>query len=342
MERIPISVVIPTCNRKARLLSLLQNLDNSTYPIDEVIIVDSGDDKLLPSEYSIFKNLVVQYIESERSVCIQRNIGVRIAKSSWIFLCDDDIELPSDYLQILTIHINSHPDAGAVSGSWLQKEKGEPIAIGWKATYPVHSTKALLWKYFFQLDIWGEINVRADMLTRKIKKYYRGKGNHISKAGWPVLTDFSGEYFIAPVYSLGASLVRKDWLIHSPFEEVLDRNGIGDNYGVIVDFPVPEIHVINSTFVYHHREPRNRLKRSLQYYRRTLALYYFIKTKSRLKHIKKIRLIWSLVGNLFGFLYAGEFSMVKAGLKSILKITFNKNPYFKGNKRNIKVIEPKL
>src|SRR5882757_9167981 len=99
-----ISVVIPTCDRKTRLLSLLQNLDHSSFRLNEVIIVDSGDDKLLPGDYSVFDNLTIQYILSEKSVCIQRNIGIKRTRSPWIFLCDDDIEMPVDYLQSLVRH----------------------------------------------------------------------------------------------------------------------------------------------------------------------------------------------------------------------------------------------
>src|ERR1700752_5286163 len=104
-----ISVVIPTCNRKTRLLSLLQNLDHSTYRTAEVIIIDSGEEKLISEECAMFKNLKIQYVSSERSVCIQRNIGIQNSKSSWIFICDDDIEVPSDYLQKLTDHILQVP-----------------------------------------------------------------------------------------------------------------------------------------------------------------------------------------------------------------------------------------
>ncbi len=341
-QRMQISVVIPTCERKARLLSLLQNLDSSSYPIDEVIIVDSGNDKLLPAEYSLFRNLNIQYTTSERSVCIQRNTGIRMARSPWIFLCDDDIEIPADYLQVLTNHVNAHPETGAVSGLWLEKEKNDPIAIGWKATHPVCSSRMLLWKYIFQLGIWGEINCADNMLTRRIKKYYLRKGNHISKAGWPVNTDFTGDYTICPIYSLGASLVKKEWLIHSPYDEVLDSHGIGDNYGVTVDFPVPSVHVVSNTSVYHHLEELNRLKRSLQYYRRILALDYFIKTKKNLHRVKRRWLVWSLFGNMPGFIFSGSWIMLRAAFKAIWKIIFNKNPFYAGTKKGMKVIEPIL
>jgi glycosyltransferase involved in cell wall biosynthesis len=337
LERIPVSVVIPTCDRSARLLSLLRNLDQSSYPIDEVIIVDSGGDRLQPGQYAVFKQLTIQYVCSEKSVCIQRNMGIKMARSPWIFLCDDDIEVPGDYLQRLVDHINRHPAAGAVSGRWLQKEKG-----GWTATYPVNSAGTLLWKYIFQLGIWGEINCTSNIITTRIIAGYKRKGNHISKAGWPVNTDFTGDHAICPVYSLGASLVKKEWLIQSPFDEVLDRHGIGDNYGVAVDFPVPGIHIINSAFVYHHLEPVNRLQRSLQYYRRTLALDYFIRTKPALQYVRKYRLVWSLTGNLIGFLFARDRMMIRAGIRSMLRVIRNRNPYLAASRTTKKVTEPML
>lgn len=333
-----ISVVIPTCNRKSRLLALLGNLDRSTYPLREVIIVDSGDDRLSPADYSSFTNLDIQYRAAQRSVCIQRNAGIRMAGSPWIFLCDDDIEVPPGYLEALVKHIQSHPLAGAVSGQWLEKENGN-----WKAHFPLHSTPMLLWTYFFQLGIWGEITCNSQhSFARRVKRYYQGKGNHISKAGWPVNTDFSGDYSICPVYSLGASLVKKEWLLHSPYDEVLDRHGIGDNYGVALGFPVPGIHIVNSAFVYHHHEEGHRLKRSLQYYRRALALDYFVQLKPALTHIKRYRIAWSLVGNLLRFLRAGDGIMAQASVKAIWKIMSGSNPYMIASRKNSKVIEPML
>jgi glycosyltransferase involved in cell wall biosynthesis len=331
-----ISVVIPTCNRKRRLLSVLGNLNSSSYPISEVIIVDSGEDKLLADEYATF-NLKIVYLTSEKSVCVQRNIGIGNATAEWVFVCDDDIEAPSDYLEKLTAHIKTHNEAGAVSGLVFQKE-----GTSWQAEYPVNKATQLLWNFIFQLSIWGEIdNSLNKSLLKKISRYYQRKGNHISKAGWPVITDFSNDYFISPVYGLGASLVRKTWLINSPYDEVLDRHGIGDNYGVAAGFP-SGIHVLNTAFVYHHQEPGNRLQRSLQYYRRTLALDYFRKTKKSLTHIKKFWLLWSLTGNLLAFIFARDGAMVDATLKSILKIFLGTNPYYKAAKKKERVVEPVL
>ena len=225
----------------------------------------------------------------------------------------------------------------AITGLFLQKEKNE-----WSAKYNISSAKTLLWNYIFKLSIWGEINSKDNILTKGIKKYYKQKGNHISKAGWPVITDFTGDHFITPLYSLGASLVQKNWLVNSPFAEILDRHGIGEHYGVIAGFPSPEIHVLNYTFVRHHHEETNRLQKALQYYRRALALDYFSRVKRNLSHVKKSWLLWSLFGNLLVFLFRLNGRMIKASFKLMFVIGLNKNPYCIAAKKSEKVKEPTI
>jgi glycosyltransferase involved in cell wall biosynthesis len=334
----PISVVIPTCDRKSRLLSLLDNLDHSTHPLLEIIVVDSGSDPLVPSDYAEYKNLNVRYMEAAQSVCVQRNTGIREAGADWIFLCDDDIEVPAGYLRQLMDHILLHPEAGAVSGLVLQKENNR-----WQGGYPLRSSMELLWKFIFQLSIWGEIDCgNRNVFIRRIKSYYRRKGNHISKAGWPVITDFSGDYFVSPVYGLGASLVKKEWLVFSPYDEVLDRHGIGDNYGVAMGFPAVGVHVLNNAVVYHHHEPANRLQQPLQYFRRVLALDYFIKTKRAPEPVTRRWLIWSLTGNFLATILWGDHIMLRSNFLAIRSTLFGWNPYYKAARSNDRIIEPML
>jgi glycosyltransferase involved in cell wall biosynthesis len=332
-----VSVVIPTCDRKARLLALLQDLERSTHPLHEIIIVDSGGETISMEEQSQFKNKI-KYLRSERSVCIQRNTGIGQATSGWILLCDDDVELPADYLEKLAAHTRRDPNIGAVSGLWLEKTNSE-----WKGNHPENSTLRLVWKFIFKLGIWGEIESSpGNFMLKRIKKHYSRKANHISKAGWPVITDFSGDHFITPVYSLGAALVKKDWLLNSPYDGTLDRCGIGDNYGVILGFPNSSIHVLNNTQVYHHKEPINRLNRSLQYYRRALAIDYFIKTGKTPPNVRPGWLAWSLTGNLVSFIFSADWKLIRPSVKSIWKIISGTNPYYRGMKRGERIIEPIL
>lgn len=337
LHQIRISAVIPTCDRRAALLVLLDSLNRSSRPPFEVIIVDSGDDKLSPEDCKNFTRLSIRYIHSERSVCIQRNLGIREAAGSHIFLCDDDMELTVSYLQQLGDHLTAHPEAGAVSGLVLQKEKGV-----WQASYPVRSGAELIRKFIFQLSIWGEIECRDTLLLKKIKDYYRRKGNHISKAGWPVITAFSGDYFISPVYGLGASVVKKEWLLLSPYEEALDRNGIGDNYGVAMGFPTLGIHVLTKAFVYHHQEPANRPNQPLLYLRRVLALDYFIHSKRSLQHIKKRWLLWSLTGNFIMALLARNGGMIRSTFTGLRTVAFGQNPYAAAARDQKRITEPTL
>lgn len=333
-----ISVVIPTRNRKARLHSLLTHLNLSSFPFHEVIIVDSSDTSSDPCEYSFADKLNIIYLVTRSSVCIQRNIGITTASAPWIFLCDDDIEVPENYIDQLVVHLNDHPETGAVSGLVLQRNNDK-----WCADYPLTSGRELIWKYVFQLGIWGPIECRQhNFIVKKIKKQYTAKGNHISKAGWPVITDFTGDYFKVPVYGMGASLIRKDWLQYSPYDEVLDRHGIGDNYGVCIGFPHIGIDILKDAFVYHHHEPDNRLNKPLQYYRRALALDYFIKTKDNLHKIRKSNLAWSLLGSLIVFAFQKDVKMTKAAFKSLCCILLGPNPYYVASRTNGKVTEPLL
>jgi glycosyltransferase involved in cell wall biosynthesis len=320
------------------LFALLQNLSCLSITPAEIIIVDSGEQQLSADDLTAFPKLNIVCFTSKKSVCIQRNIGISKASSPWIFLCDDDIEIQHDYLNVLIDYIDRNPQAGAVSGLWLQKENNE-----WHSSYPISSSRMLAWKYIFQLGIWGEIKCKSkNFFIKKVNAFYKAKGNHISKAGWPVNTDFAGDYSTCPVYSLGAALIRKEWLLQSPYDEVLDPHGIGDNYGVIAGFPIAAVHVVHKAFVYHHREETNRLKESLAYYRRVLALDYFIHAKKQLKYVKRYRLLWSLTGNLFMFLYLRNKMMLKATIKSMIKIALNRNPYMKASKEKRKVVEPAL
>jgi glycosyltransferase involved in cell wall biosynthesis len=318
-----VSVVIPTCNRRGRLLSLLGDLDRSTHPIREIVVVDSSDHKLRPEDYAGQAHAPVHYVASERkSVCVQRNLGIQRASGDWIFLCDDDIEVPPDYLATLAGHVERHPEAGAVSGLCLEKD-----GAGWKSEFPVTSAPALLWRYVFQLGVWGAIQPRGPVIDR-VADAYRRRGNHISRAGFPVLVDFSGPYFRTPIYALGAAVVRRAWLLDSPYDERLDANGMGDNYGVAIGFPEEGIHVATGASVRHHREPTGRLDDAEAYARRLLALHYFIRSHDELArmNVQERFFLWSLLGQ--AMFHAGKRNrpFATAAASTLLAVIRGKNP----------------
>jgi glycosyltransferase involved in cell wall biosynthesis len=322
-----ISVVIPTCNRRERVLALLGMLARSTHPLREVLVVDSSDRKLTAADLGPFSALRARAIEAPRSVCIQRNIGIGAATSPWIFLCDDDYELPADYVARLAAHAAEHPEAGAVSGLHLEGSDDD----GWRAQFPESSDFALLWKYMFKLALWGELRPRG-RLARAVAARVQAAGNHLAKSGWPVIVAMDGPFFRVPIYGLGASLVKRSWLLESPYDESLDSHGLGDNYGVAIGFPEEGIHIVTGAQVRHHKAKEHRLAAAAAVERRLLALHYFIRTREPLaaRGVRTSWFMWSLLGAATLHGAAGQVATARAFGRAFWQVARGRNPYLDG------------
>ena len=324
---IDVSIVIATRNRPTHLLSTLHALSRSTHPVRETIVVDSSDRRLDADAFAGLEGLNIEYLESPPSVCAQRNLGVRRARSSWVFICDDDVEAPPQYLALLAAHLAAHPECGAVSGLFL--EKG---ASGWIGQHPEESSLVVIWKFLFQLGLWGEIRC-SDPISRIIKQRYHQKGNHIARSGWPVITDMRGPFFYTPVYTLGAALVKRDWLLRSPFDESLDSHGIGDNYGVAIGFPGDGVHVLDGAHVFHHHASVNRIANGVAQERRMLALDYFIRTRSELRDVRTLNYLWSLIGAGALNAVSGNWPASRSMWRAFARVVVGRNPYRSGRGR---------
>ncbi|HCR53256.1 MAG TPA: hypothetical protein DIW27_02475 [Cytophagales bacterium] len=340
-ELLPISVVIPTYNRSASLARTIDAINRQTSKPGEVIVIDAGNEHSYREKIALdWAELNVIIVDSEASVCIQRNKGIVLSKYKWIFLCDDDIELPDDYLTTLFKFVSENLECNAVAGLLLQKEGDK-----WISQYPPTSGFDLIFRFIFQHSIWGNVeSIKArgplNILLQVLKNNFKKKGNTFTKAGWPSVTQWKGEVWRTSIYSLGANLIRREWLIQSPYDEVLDPGGIGDNYGVALGFPHEKsIYVLSSAYAYHHRDEKNRPEASVIYYRRIMALDYF-NQRYRKGISYKLWLIWSLFGNLILFLIRGNAKMLQATIVAMMKIILSKNPYWVGYKSGIRLVSP--
>lgn len=332
-----ISVVIPTRNRPESLHRLLRSLQDQTHPVFEVIVVDASD--TTPAEISLrqrFPQLNVILLPSQPSVCFQRNSGIRHATSPYVFLCDDDIEVPPDYISTLAAYIVQHPEALAVTGLVLQKnEKGE-----WSSQFPPATFRQLLWKFIFQTSVWAEVSRvptgrLPGLFLRGMKKFYQWRGNTFTLSGMPLITHFASPVVATAVYGLGASIIRRDWLLRHPYDERLDTYGIGDNYGVAIRLPANNpIRLVTAAHVYHYQESENRLPGELVYFRRILAWHYFMTRSERFNRFTRMVLYWSLFGNLVSQLILGQSTFAGATLKAMGLILSGKNPYIMAYRNN--------
>jgi glycosyltransferase involved in cell wall biosynthesis len=339
-----ISVVIPTRNRPDHIRKALLSLQKQTYLPAEVIIVDSSDDLAYSKEVSRQSMpFSLAWLASAPSVCVQRNKGISVASNSWVFLCDDDIELAENYLQKLFEYAVKNPECGVVAGRLLQQEAGK-----WIDQYSPKNFRNLVWYFIFQLPIWGDISkIQTSWIFTPIlnfiKRWYVKRSNRSTLSGFPLITFWDGRYFTTKFYSLGANLIKKEWLFNSPYDEVLDPSGIGDNYGVALGFPGEQpIHVLACAHAYHNRAAENRLKQEVTYYRRILALNYFLKRQAKNYLSTTVWFCWSLTGSAMLHASKGNWKTVGVTLKALTVIVFGKNPYWQGYIKNDKSVQPSV
>src|SRR5258706_2392253 len=338
-----ISAVIPTRNRPKQLRNILLSLANQTFCAKEIIVVDASDDCSYQADLrKEFHALPLTWIMTRPSVCVQRNIGIRKASQSWIFLCDDDIRLPPEYLGILVEYTRQNSKCGVVAGRLLQRE-----GDGWVDQYPVTRCVDLARRFIFQQAVWGDIDsVKVPLFIKPfyflMKRFYRSRGNSDSWAGWPLVTHWADEVFQTKFYSLGANLIRKDWLILSPYDEVLDAGGIGDNYGVAMGFPGDKpIHVLSATKAYHDLATENRRAKPIVHFRRILALHYFLK-RNRPSLLTSLIFLWSLFGNAVFYFLKNDRTLAGANIHALGLILTGRNPYWRAHRAHQKVVEPVL
>lgn len=106
------SVIIPTYNRKKKLIKSIYSALNQTYKPYEIIVCDDGSKINTKEIVDSFKNKKLKYVYLNRSggPAKPRNVGISLSKGNWIaFLDSDDVWYPSK-LKIQRDLIISHPN----------------------------------------------------------------------------------------------------------------------------------------------------------------------------------------------------------------------------------------
>jgi glycosyltransferase involved in cell wall biosynthesis len=332
MAGISVSVVIPTRNRAMSLHRALAALAGQQRLPDDVIVSDASDS---PPDASALAALypqlrLVHFVAAVPSVCAQRNEGIRRAQSTHVLLLDDDIEAPPDYLERLLAAVEDDASIGAVTGIWSEPDNAGQFSHD----FLVPSFRNLLINFVAQRTVWGDVeSATGNMITSLplalLKRWYRHRGNTWSLAGWPLVTQVKAPVVRTAIYTLGSALVRRDWLLASPYEERLGAHGIGDNYGVALGFPGERpIHLLTDLVVRHHREQSNRLDRVSAYYERVLALHYFMRRSSRFSLINRAFLVWSLLFNAMEFGVLGRAISFRTAVRALSAVVTGRNPLF--------------
>ena len=320
-----VTIVLPTRNRMFSLNRLLYSISKQTYLPKEIIIVDSSDEKLTTSQLILPIQLEIKIIHSTPSVCLQRNIGIEECNTEFIFLCDDDIEISKNYIEESVHFLERNPSENIVSGLIFEKRKGH-----WTYCNKAISTKGLIMAYLFGTSLTIDINkavIPKCFIFKKITDFYHKKDNHISKAGWPIITNFKNNVIKTPIYGLGASIIRAQELKNKLFDTAFYTHGVGDNYDLAINLNC-NINVIKKAEAFHHKESINRINSNKAYYYRVSALHYIMKKHKLFNNLRLAYLIWSLIGNSILFLFKGKLKLLFYNFELIGRIIFN-TPLYK-------------
>lgn len=165
-----VSVIVPTYNRVEYLRRLLDSIIQQTYSDYEVIIIDDCSPniieyhKLIAEYKNKIKNLI--YIRSEKNYGTPthaRNLGMIIAKGSYIALCDDDDEWYSDKLKMQVDKFEENDTKCGLVYTWadtIDEESGE-VLFRYRESIEGNCIKNLLKKDFIPTS---SVMVRKDEL----------------------------------------------------------------------------------------------------------------------------------------------------------------------------------
>jgi glycosyltransferase involved in cell wall biosynthesis len=111
-----VSVVICTRNRPDDLARCLGSLADLSPGPAEVIVVDQGDSKNLPSPSSQIPELY-HHMAGERGLSRARNVGIALSRGDVVAFLDDDCTVEPSWASDVAAVFARHPDAGLVFGS---------------------------------------------------------------------------------------------------------------------------------------------------------------------------------------------------------------------------------
>ena len=110
-----ISVVICTLNNINQLNSLFQSISVQSLKPYEIIVVHGEKDLFTKDLCSSWSNtlLNIRYIQAERSLIVQRNVGLELSNGEIICYLDDDVILEQNYFKpILDTYLSDESIAG--------------------------------------------------------------------------------------------------------------------------------------------------------------------------------------------------------------------------------------
>lgn len=173
-----VSVVIPSFNRAALIGETIDSILAQTRPPFEVIVVDDGSTDETESVVARYRSAVRYHRIDNVGPSAARNVGVSLARGSWIAFCDsDDLWRPTKLERQIALH-ELAPDVEysftdfcfVASGEWSSGSRFEQAPIGfWEPERRILADK--IWIYdgslYGRILRFHPIGVPAVMMSRR-------------------------------------------------------------------------------------------------------------------------------------------------------------------------------
>lgn len=122
-----VSLIVPTLRRPEFLYRCLRSLAlQRSHPTEVLVGIRAEDDLSRPVVRKFVDTLVIREVDAKGvGVVGSMNSCLTQAKGHFIGFVDDDVELPSDWLERMICHLENHPDVSGVGARDLLQDHPE-------------------------------------------------------------------------------------------------------------------------------------------------------------------------------------------------------------------------
>jgi GT2 family glycosyltransferase len=111
-----VSIITVNYNQSKVTCALIESLNKITYPNFEIIVIDNASPDDDPSIIKrLYPNVVFVQNPINYGFAAGNNFGLMRAKGEYVLLLNNDIEVPSDFMEPLVNKLRLNPSIGAVS-----------------------------------------------------------------------------------------------------------------------------------------------------------------------------------------------------------------------------------
>lgn len=284
--QLTLSVIICTLNNSEGLKCVIECIACQNLIPNEIIIVQGGTNKITSKTVNEWGGkLNITYIETQKSLVQQRNIGLELAKGDIICFLDDDVILEENYF---TSIVKAYKDdikneLGGVQGTILNVPKGKKL-------------KNIFNKLFFLEENSGN-----------------GK---LKRSGAPSFHPCSQKQVEVEVFNGCLMTFKSNLIKRIKFDDYFEKYWLGDDFEAsysiskhkkLIQIPDAKLHHIGNASFGNSAGTAFMIGRNYPYIRKKYNLD---------KGIGRIYCIWSDLGRMIFYVYLGIKTMQMDYLKS--------------------------